>query len=190
MDPSPPEPASTKLPNGNVPLKLVALMLMLGGVVGAVLFVVGVVVQLSQRSPAALLTLIGLLVFLWTIFKGYDLWRKVPAGYKWARILFAAQIPIINVPGFLYWFYTGLAVSLTHQSATIGGAGFTKLGVYFHLGSELNVWIGAQHFSFVLGINPLALVILIYLSRLKPPDAQHLPAGFNPTSQDTPLPQS
>ena len=55
--------------------------------------------------------LIGLGLFGWTIWKGVDLWRGLTEGYRWGKILFAAQIVKIDTPRFSYEFFTGLRLN-------------------------------------------------------------------------------
>lgn len=48
-----------------------------------------------------------LVIFGWCVWTGVDLWQGKPQGYKWAKVLFAAQIPVITFPGFTYHFEVG-----------------------------------------------------------------------------------
>jgi len=154
--------------------KLLALMLMVGGVVGialALLFIVNQPITLS----VVVFGVIFVLVFGWSALKGLDLWKEKPAGYKWGKILFAAQVPLINFSGFSYWFYTGLNAWFMVRWGDIQSPGFAQLGVYFNLGSALNFYIGNQTHVFALAANPVAIAALAYLLVYSPSREQPLP---------------
>jgi len=158
--------------------KLLALMLMVGGVAGVALSMAFMV--LTVHLVLIIFGLVFVLVFGWSALKGLDLWKEKPAGYKWARILFAAQIPLFVVPGFSYWFYTGLNMWLTIQYG--GPSASTNVGVQFNLGSALNFYVGYPVESITLGINPIAIGALIYLLTSPPPPAPELTQeAINPT---------
>src|SRR5215510_9955776 len=111
-------------------IKLLSLMLIVGGIYG-VIFAIWFVVQTLRQGNAIVPAGFGLLfiaVFVWSALKGRDLWKGRPAGYKWAKILFAVQIPLISVPGLSYWFYTGLTVWLMVQYGSSPSPGFTNVG--------------------------------------------------------------
>jgi len=84
---------------------------------------------IERSSPiASLIALPLVLLFVWSMFTGFHLWRGHNSGRKWATILFAMQIPILTVPGFSYEYYTGLSVKV------IGG--HVDNPVSFSLGSK------------------------------------------------------
>jgi len=164
----------------NLGIKLLALMLMVGGVAGVALSMAFLVLRV--RLIFIFFGLLFVLVFGWSALKGLDLWKEKPAGYKWARILFAAQIPLFVVPGFSYWFYTGLNVWLTIHYGGPGASGFTNVGVQFNLGSALDLYVGYPVENITLGINPIAIGALIYLLTSPPPPEQELTQeAINPT---------
>ena len=156
-------------------------MLMVGGVVGIALTMAFIVDQ-PMALQVLVFGVIFVLIFGWSALKGLDLWKGKPAGFKWAKILFAAQIPLINFSGLCYWFYTGLNAWFMVQWGNPPSPGFTQFGVYFHLGSALNFYVGNRTSVAALGINPIAIAALIYLLASSPPcEPQLTEEVINPT---------
>ena len=112
-----------RLDSGSV--TIFSLLLIAGGIVGAisgvgiiVLSVLSLLRQQKQLHPIlrqriknsmpafVFFALIGLELFGWTIWKGVDLWRGLTEGYRWGKILFAAQIVKIDTPRFSYEFFS------------------------------------------------------------------------------------
>ena len=160
-------------------IKLVALLLMVGGIVG----VVFAVSYLNGRDRSPMLfaeELITILVFGWSALKGRDLWNGKPAGYKWARILVVTQIPVIGAPGFSYWFYTGLSCRLYFQTKATAGSAI--VASQFNLGSSVSLLIGQPTEVVSVGINLVAVAALVCLLAVSP---QHVADGqedmINPT---------
>ena len=173
-------PASANDSKNNVGAKLIALLLMLGGVVGVFLFV-KVLIQAAQHgSLMGILNLLGVIIFVWSALTGLSLWLGKPGGYRWAKILFAAQIPIIGVPGLQYWFYTGVNLWLTIRSGISNGVTTHGVGLGFNLGSSLSMWLGLHSTVYMVGINPLAIGILIFLSRVRPVSMQQASEAISP----------
>lgn len=100
-------------------------------------------------------------VFVWTALTGVRLWRGDARGWKWAKILYAAQIPIITVPGFSYEYYVGAAIKV------LGGRVNDHLA--FALGATGNFYLDTRITGLVYGVNLVALAAFIYLlTRSKP----------------------
>lgn len=144
-------------------MRLVALLLIVGGVVG-----IGVGVWLDIRlltnSRISLFSgttaIIGVFILLygWAVWTGLDLWKGRRRALKFAQILFAMQIPLLTVPGFSYEFHIGLTVLI----AILSGP---HLNLNFNLGSSFAFYISSQVHGVVIGINLVALVVLVYLIR-------------------------
>ncbi len=134
--------------------RFLALLLTGGGIAG-----IGVFIWLATKSQmhASLLVFLGLfvLLFAWCSWKGVDLWRGKRSGYRWAKILFAAQIPVVTLPGFHYEFYTGLNLALMFGD----GGGNLPL----NLGSSISLYFSPQVVGTAYGINLIALSALVYL---------------------------
>ena len=87
--------------------RFVAVLLMAGGMLGVLGSVITVYRllprgQLSGNVSAALSNAL----FVWCISTGVALWRRTPAGFKWAKLLFALQIPVFTIARFAYEFST------------------------------------------------------------------------------------
>lgn len=150
-------------------MKLVALLLMVGGVVG-----IGVGVWLdikllmsSQISAFSVTTaIIGVFILLygWAVWTGIDLWKGRRRALTFAQILFGMQIPVLTIPGFSYEFHTGLTVLITILSGL-------RLNFNFNIGSSFSFYISSQVHGVAIGINLVALLVLIYLIRISRPPA-------------------
>ena len=98
-------------------IKFVSALLILGGAFG---ILVGLwtdyqVVKQRGFGPSVPLITTGLciLLFGWCVYVGFSLWRNKPEAYKWAKMIFSAQIPVFTFPGFYFsGFYTGLVLHL------------------------------------------------------------------------------
>ncbi len=106
--------------------------------------------------------------FVWSTVSGVRLWRGEPRGWKWATILFAAQIPVFTVPGMTYEYYTGVASKLlggnTDSSFTLG------------LGANINVYLDTRITDLVYGVNLFAVLVLGYLLWARPRRAMVAPS--------------
>jgi hypothetical protein len=97
-------------PAGGV--RFFALLLIGGGLAGVGLGLWGDVQTIQSTGFHASLSLIlmgaFILLFGWSTWVGMALWRGTSQGYKWAKVLFAAQIPLFTVSRFCllrlsYW---------------------------------------------------------------------------------------
>ena len=139
-------------------IRFIAFLLIAGGIVG-----VGIAVwlglQTSSQQPAfAFYALVSAAIFVWSSWKGISLWKGKPDGYKWAKILFAAQIPALTLPNFSYEFYTGLSFRLMF--------GQVDSNVGFNLGSSINFYVSPEIQGTVFGINLIAIIVLVYLFKV------------------------
>ena len=92
--------------------RFLALVLMVGGVLGIGVACVFALRFLRVHWIYGLLVAAFLWLFVWSALTGYRLWRNEARGWKWALILFAMQIPVLTVPGLSYEYYTGIALRL------------------------------------------------------------------------------
>lgn len=151
-------------------VKMFSLLLIAGGIVGTIsgvgIVVLSVLSLLRQQKrlhpilrqriknsmPAfVFFALIGLGLFGWTIWKGVDLWRGLTEGYRWGKILFAAQIVKIDTPRFSYEFFTGLRLNWMF--------GQVKKRFSFDLGYSAEIYFAAGTQNFEIGINVVAVAI-------------------------------
>lgn len=144
-------------------VKALAALLIVGGVVGiGIALLVGF--QLAQANIAyAGLMLLLLALFAWSALTGIRLWRGDPRGFKWAVILFAAQIPVLTLPGFTYEYYTGIAIKL------IGGD--VENALSFGIGATANVFVGTEAAGVAAGVNLVAIAALALLLWRRPRSA-------------------
>lgn len=160
----------------DVGTRLVALMLIVGGIIGAALTTW--FLNLAQSAVSFGGSLIYLFIFGWTALKGRDLWNGKPAGYRWAKILILAQIPRVITPGFSYWFYTGLSCPLDFQiGATLSSVPVTT---DFNLGAGLNLLVRLNTDLASVGINLAAVAALVFLLVLSPQYAASKDDMINP----------
>lgn len=152
--------------NPNPVDRFLAAVLMVGGVLGAgiFLFVSARVVSRLARAGAALqpaqwasLLIVAALLalFVWSVIVGVRFWRRQGRAWKWAAILFAMQVPILTIPGVHYEYYTGIAVQL------LGGHAAKLFNL--ELGSQASVLFGGAMVDVVYGVNLFAVAAVVFL---------------------------
>jgi hypothetical protein len=165
----------------SVGMKFVALLLIVGGALGIALTLwLDISLLSSERvrvfSSSTAITGAFIVLYGWGVWTGIDLWRGRRQAITMAQVLFAMQIPVLNVLGFSYEFHTGLAIRIM----VLGGA---NLNFNFQLGSSFNFYISSQVPGTAIGVNLFALAILIYLTLLSS-------ALSNRTQTEPPIPSS
>jgi hypothetical protein len=156
-------------------VKVLAFLLVVGGLLG-----IGISVYMGytfvQQHWIYLVLVVGFAaLFVWTVLTGIRLWQNDPRGWRWGKILFAAQIPVLTVPGFSYEYYSGIAIKI------LGG----QVDDHFKmaLGANANLYLDTRITDLFYGINLFALFALIYLLAKSRPntalntDAQKTRAG-------------
>lgn len=141
-------------------VRFLSLLLIVGGVLG-----IGIVLWmayqfLQQHWVYIFLVAAFMAVFVWTTITGVRLWHGDPRGWKWALILFIAQIPVLTVPGFSYEFYVGLAIKVVAENA--------GLSFPLNFGTSINLYLDTGITDLVFGINLFAVAVAIYLFLKKP----------------------
>lgn len=139
----------------NIGVRFLALLLIAGGILG-----IGLGLYMGytfvQQHWVYLLLVVGFVVlFSWTTLTGLRLWRNEERGWRWAKILYAAQIPVLTVPGFSYEYYTGIAIKLMGGQAD----NFLNLG----LGASANLYLDTRITGLIYGVNVFAVLALVYL---------------------------
>ena len=145
-------------------MRIVGLLLIGGGAYGAFLTIRGYadLLTTSQVTVFSVTTAFAgviVLVFGWCVWTGVDLWRGRRQALKFAMVLFAMQIPVVTVPGFSYHMHTALQLRIGFLS---GG----DVSVGFKLGAALNLDISSDVQGLAIGVNLVALFVLIYLIRV------------------------
>jgi hypothetical protein len=154
----------TSLSNDKVPkeLKIIALLLIGGGIFGIVMIFSEGLQTLSHQSVSVDLFCASVFaaVFGLCVLVGVRLWGGKPGGVRWAKLLFAAQIPILSIPHyFAYEFYSGLTIRLMLEQIDT----FLDLGISFYFGAGLQFIISPEIQNLTLGINLLAFIVFLYL---------------------------
>jgi hypothetical protein len=147
------------------PMRMVALLLILGGALGVGLtFWIDINLlltsQISILSSVTAMAGVFICLFGWCAWTGIDLWRGRRQALKFAMILFALQIPILTVPGFSYYFYTGFLLRIAVLTGGEIDAGF-KLA-----SSGFKLYVSSDVEGLAIGVNLVALFMLIYLIRV------------------------
>ena len=141
-------------------VRFLAVLLGVGGLLGIGLGLYLGYQYLQQHWIFIFLVAAFLAVFAWSTLAGARLWRGDERGWKWAIILFVAQIPVLTVPGFSYEFYTGLAIKL------LGGNVENNFPLGF--GTSINVYLDVRINDLIYGVNLFALGAAVYLLNKKP----------------------
>ncbi|HET9366033.1 MAG TPA: hypothetical protein VFP71_13575 [Candidatus Angelobacter sp.] len=144
-----------------VGIKLIALLLMLGGIFGAIVGLYQEVqILTSIGSSAAAWAGLFVVLFGWSAWVGFELWHGKVRAFKLAKVIFAAQIPIFSVNGFAFdGFFTGLRVYfvVSEQPPNLRWGFNLASGIHFVFGPRVDYWL--------LGVNLVAVVALIHLMR-------------------------
>ncbi len=130
-------------------VRVFALLLIVGGLIG-----VGSSAVLAYRF-APLHWLIAVdsaaftAVFAWSSAVGLRLWRGDPGGAKWAIALYALQIPVLEIHGFKYDYFTGVAILIVHNP--------DGSPVALDFGADMALMFNGGSGGFVLGVNIIAM---------------------------------
>ena len=150
--------------------RIIAVFLVAGGLLG-ILSLVMMHFHLAQQhqSLPVISSVVFVALFAWGILTGIALWRATPRGFKWAKILFALQVPVFHVARLTYEFSTGFSfrVMIGNTSRYIGG----------DIGSSLSFAVSPQSLGFMFGINIVAVIALVYLIRASRPASTRVPGG-------------
>ena len=142
--------------------KLIAAMLAIGGAFGAILSLMSIGHALTQSWPATLMTASYIALFCWAVYTGIRLGRGDLYGRKFAAILFASQIPIIETPGLTFQWFTGLWVGLLLKWGQDGGYGGSLSG---SAGAKAQFIWGSGGDQIIVGVNLFAAFALYRLLR-------------------------
>jgi hypothetical protein len=141
--------------------KLIAAFEVIGGIIGVVMgiwpfFRIG-----ESQGPTgtvvayyAICAGFTLLYFL-SLYAGIKLWQDKRLGYKLSFIVQAVQVPLLSSTLVIYNFVSGISLA-----AIFGQFGPS---VKFLIGNSFSLGFDRPDAPFAIGINCLALVILVYL---------------------------
>jgi hypothetical protein len=153
-------------PGKHTGVKIIALWLGIGGVVGVLLAFYGETQTfMSGNSYLTLVFAFFVVLFGGSAWAGFELWRGSPYAFTMARISLALQVLNFTLPGF---YFSGFVVG-ARVYAMIGSCrpnlsfGFDLNSmIYFHLSREIDCWR--------IGVNFLALAALVYLNKAARPE--------------------
>jgi len=138
-----------------VAARALALLLLVGGVLGIVTAIMVGQRLLRAHWIYAIIIAAFIYLFAWSALTGFRLWRGDPRGWKWATILFAMQVPVLTVPGLSYEYYTGISTKI------MGG----HVGKHFDfsLGANAQFYLDTRIVHLLYGVNLFALAATVYL---------------------------
>jgi hypothetical protein len=147
--------------------KIVAVLMVFGGVSG-VIRSAPLCVRLAQQPDFFQMTVavLAIVLFAWGVRVAWGLWQGEAQFIRWAAILFALQVPIINYLGLAYEFTNGLGVRIL-----VGGSGTgAPHSHYVNIGGNLGSWLNFDYSQldsrWMVGINLVALIVAVYLFKL------------------------
>ncbi|HKW74978.1 MAG TPA: hypothetical protein VJN64_05585 [Terriglobales bacterium] len=146
-----------KIPVG---LTLIYLLLVIGGGIGVSMALLR---EASIQNDLSQLTYIGLVILLnaGTAWVGFCIWKGDSRSYRWARLIFLLQVPVLSFSKLTYEFYTGAFLGLTFSQEAA-----SKLNLNLELGSLTSLQISPGIHGLIVGVNLVALAALLYLRAL------------------------
>ena len=160
--------------------RIISTFLIIGGLFGFLGTYFLVVHEIRQHQDIRVIsTVVSVVLFAASIFGGIELWRGKARGFRFAKILFALQIPVFTVARFTYEYSTffSLRIMLGNTNRTIGA----------DIGSSGNFHVWAQPVGTMAGINLIAVAVIFCLYTISKPansrsalrDPRHHPLGKN-----------
>jgi hypothetical protein len=136
-------------------IRLLAALLVIGGVLGIAIILYMGYGMLQQHWIYGLVFALFALLFAYSTFVGFRLWQGHPLARKRAAVLFATQIPVFTLPGVTYEWYTGLAYKIM--------GGHVEKNTVLELGSSINFYLDTRITDVAYGVNVVALAALLFL---------------------------
>ncbi len=140
--------------------RVFAMAMVGGGIVGAGMFAFAVHDGLHDAGWTSwMFWLMWMALFAWAAVAGAGLWSGTQRGFRWAKLVFACQLPIVSLPGYKYIWFTGASIAPTFD--------FTPQNTTFSLalraGAEGQAFVGAGLTTTSIGVNLFALAGLVFL---------------------------
>src|SRR5262245_54785823 len=147
----------------NRALKIIALIQIAGGVLGAIMAAL-VGPKLAAQAHVPLASILPCLVppFVLSLAAGVLLWRGATLGEVLSLINLALQVPVIGTSLISYFFNSGLAFRVWLSSE---GPGW-----FLFLGSQFHINFAPRTSGVLIGVNVVALVLLALLIYAMPED--------------------
>jgi len=141
--------------------KIIGAVLILGGLLGIASSIPMVLHFAHQNQIARMIsTLLIIVLFAWGIPTGIGVWRESPRQLKWAKVIFALQIPVFSIGRLVYQYSNLFSVRLMVGNTT------HNLGA--DIGSSGNLDLLPHSPGFMFGINLFAAIVLAYLMSSSP----------------------
>jgi len=137
----------------------IAFLEMAGGIVG----VIGAIRYggIFPQTPLALpLFVIFLGLYVLSFIAGLFLWRHHPIGVKLSLVVQILLIPVFTIASLLYKFVSGLQLGFAIYSSSGFAPGFRFL-IFFGSTWQISTWARGE--PFLLGVNIIAVLIILYL---------------------------
>ena len=138
--------------------KTLAVFLIAGGLLGILESVLkGVHFSQQNQTIRLISSILSAALFAWGIPVGIGLWQGTLAGFKWAKLLFALQVPVFSLVHVSYELSTFLSfrVMLGDTNHYLGG----------NIGSSSNIYLSADPTGVIFGVNIVAVLALLYLMK-------------------------
>jgi hypothetical protein len=132
----------------NRAVRVFASLLMVGGLLG-IGSSAGLAYRLAPLSPIAIDDDAFIAVFAWSSVVGLRLWQGDPRGTRWAIALYALQIPALEIHGFKYNYFTGVAILMLYNPRG------TPVALDF--GADIALMFEGDSGGFALGMNVIAI---------------------------------
>jgi len=159
--------------------RIIAGMMLLGGVAG-VLSSVRLIYK-QEEFFAGVVVMLALLLHACSGWVGWGLWCGKPHFYGWAKVLFTLESVFFNIGGIAFEFWNGLSARVAvdgwlismpppSHSVTVAGS----------FGATFNLNLTRQDSRWMVGINLIAVGILLWLFKPRKPAPAPVPASEGP----------
>jgi hypothetical protein len=136
--------------------KVIGVVLILGGLLGIAASGAAVMQFAHQHQMGRMISSsLAIVLFAWGIPTGVGVWRESPRELKWAKIIFALQVPVFSIGRLVYQYSNFLSVRIMvgNTSHNFGG----------DVGSSSDLYVLPHSPGFMFGVNLFALIVLMYL---------------------------
>ena len=142
-------------------LTIIALLQILGGVAGAVMTAM-ILPRIAAQSHLSAVQLLPWFAppFVLSLAAGTLLWRGGDLGEILSLVNLALQIPVLGTPFLSYFFNAGLALRVWISS--------DGPGAFVFLGSQFHIDFAPQASGVLIGVNVVAVILLVLLIRAIP----------------------
>ena len=149
--------------------KAIAAIQFVGGVLGG-LIVIWAGPRIAEGAHVSLVQVLPWLIppFVLSIVAGALLWRGGSGGDLLSITNLTLQVPVMSTPTVGYFFNSGLALRIWLSPR--------GPGAYMFVGSQFHIGLRENAPDVTLGVNVVALALLILLVRVMPDDTPRAPS--------------